>query len=288
MAGGRKNERSIRPAVGIGFRVGRLTVESPTEERKNGYMVWKCRCDCGGEILLDTRTLQRGTVKDCGCETKLRPGQRNIAGCRFGLLTAQYPLPERGPSGSTLWHCTCDCGGEVDAPIHQLTAGYRKSCGCLSHPPLKKYIGRRFSMLTVIGYAGKAGGQHLWRCRCDCGKETVVRQTNLQRGRTGSCGCLQEKQLLENLKLCDGTSVARLEASGRHLLSNNTSGYTGVYRDRRTGKWCAQITFKKKTYYLGTYEKKDDAIKARKRGEELHENFIEWYYAAHRQTEKKT
>lgn len=72
---------------------------------------------------------------------------------------------------------------------------------------MKDYLGKRFSMLTVTGYAGKEYGQHLWRCKCDCGKETVVRQTNLQSGKTKSCGCLQEKQILENLKLCEGTSV---------------------------------------------------------------------------------
>ena len=139
-------------------------------------------------------------------------------------------------------------------------------------------------MLTVTGYAGKEDGQHLWRCKCNCGKKTVVCQTNLQ-SETKSGGCLQEKQILENLKLCEGTSVAVLEANRGRLLPTNTSGVTGVYRNRRTGKWCAQITFKRKTYYLGAYEKKDAAIRARKRGEGLHEDFIAWYYATHQLTE---
>lgn len=277
--------QTTRAKIAIGYRIGHLRVEETTSQHKNGYTIWRCRCDCGGEILLDTRTLQRGTVTDCGCNTNVKPGQRDITGQRFGRLTAQYPLLARDASGSTVWHCRCDCGGEIDAPLHQLTAGYRKSCGCLSHPPLKDYLGKRFSMLTVTGYAGKEDGQHLWRCKCDCGKETVVRQTNLQSGKTKSCGCLQEKQLLENLKLCEGTSVTILEAGRRCLRPTNTSGVTGVYRNRRTGRWCAQITFKRKTYYLGAYEKKDDAIRARKRGEGLHENFIAWYYATHQLTE---
>ena len=277
--------QTTRAKIAIGYRIGHLRVEEATSQHKNGYTIWLCRCDCGGEILLDTRTLQRGTITDCGCNTNVKPGQRDITGQRFGLLTAQYPLPARDASGSTVWHCICDCGGEIDAPLHQLTAGYRKSCGCLSHPPLKDYLGKRFSMLTITGYAGKEDGQHLWRCKCDCGKETVVRQTNLQSGKTKSCGCLQEKQLLENLKLCEGTSVTILEAGRRRLRPTNTSGVTGVYRNRRTGRWCAQITFKRKTFYLGAYEKKGDAIQARKRGEGLHENFIAWYYATHQLTE---
>ena len=89
------------PKISIGVYVGRLTVIEATPQRKSGYTVWRCRCDCGGEILLDTRTLQRGTITDCGCKTKLKPGQRDITGQRFGRLTAQYPLPARDASGST-------------------------------------------------------------------------------------------------------------------------------------------------------------------------------------------
>ena len=274
-----------KATIAVGFRCGDLEAAAPTAQRKNGYIVWRCRCSCGGEILLDTRALQRGTTTDCGCRTKVKSGQRDITGQRFGLLTAQYPLQTRDASGSMVWHCTCDCGGAADVPLHQLTSGCRKSCGCLSHPPRKDYVGRRFSKLLVIGYAGKQNGQHLWRCRCDCGNETVVRQTNLQSGKTKSCGCLQASQILENLKLCDGTSVAILEADRKKRLRSNTSGVTGVYRSRSTQKWCAQITFRRKTYFLGAYENKADAVQARKRGEAMHENFLAWYHAAHEQTE---
>ena len=141
-------------------------------------------------------------------------------GYHIGHSRAEETTPQH-KNGYTVQRCRCDCGGEIDAPLHQLTAGYRKSCGCLQ----------------------------------------------------------------ENLKLCEGTSVTILEAGRRRLRPTNTSGVTGVYRNRRTGRWCAQITFKRKTYYLGAYEKKDDAIGARKRGEGLHENFIAWYYASHQLTE---
>lgn len=35
-----------------------------------------------------------------------------------------------------------------------------------------------------------------------------------------------------------------------------------------TGKWVAQIQYKKKTYYLGSYDRFEDAVKARKQAEE--------------------
>lgn len=331
-----------RPKIREGYRVGRLTVAAPTARRKNGYMVWRCRCDCGGEILLDTRCLQRGTVQDCGCATPVRPGQKDLTGQRFGRLVCIAPTEERGPGGGTVWKCRCDCGQECLAVSTQLTQGYKKSCGCLSHPPLKDLVGRRFGMLTVLEYAGKWDGMHRWHCLCDCGNETVVGQTLLQSGRTKSCGCnghppiqdltsqrfgqltaleeverkngasywrcrcscgnetvvrytylisghtrscgcLQKKQIVENLRLVDGTSVTILETMKHRLIKSNTSGYNGVYQEKRTGKWRAQITFKGKTYYLGRFDKIEEAVEARRRGEEMHEEFLTWYYQTHGQ-----
>ena len=250
-----------------GRRYGKLTVAGATEQRKNGYTVWLCRCDCGGEVLLDTRCLQRGTVTDCGCVSRVKPGQRDISGMRFGRLTAMEPTGEV-LRGSAVWRCSCDCGGEVHAPLNQLTAGYRKSCGCLGHPARKDFIGRRFGRLTVTAYAGKKDGMHRWRCRCDCGNETIVGQTPLQSGKTKSCGCLQSETYRDNLKLVDGTSVTMLEATMDRRIASNTSGHTGVYLDKKRGKWVAQITFKGRTHYLGSYAEKQEAVKARRRGEE--------------------
>ena len=89
------------------------------------------------------------------------------------------------------------------------------------------------------------------------------------------------RQILQNLKLCGGTSVTLLEAERNRLLRSNTSGVTGVYQNRRTQKWCAQITFQRKTYYLGSFEQKSDAVNARRQGEAMHETFLQWYYETH-------
>lgn len=83
--------KEIRLPIGVGCRIGRLTIVAPTEKRKSGYTVWLCRCDCGGQILLDTRCLQRQTITDCGCVSKVKPGQRDITGMHFGKLIAIEP-----------------------------------------------------------------------------------------------------------------------------------------------------------------------------------------------------
>lgn len=270
------NSGTPLPAIEPGLRVGMLTVFSPTKRVKNNRRFWLCRCDCGSEVEFDARSLRLGTVRDCGCVTKARMRSRDLTGQRFGRLIALEPTEKR-EKGRIVWRCICDCGNEAFAPVSQLVNGYKKSCGCLSRPPLKDFIGRRFGRLLVDGYAGKRG-MHRWHCRCDCGRETVVGQTLLQSGKTRSCGCLSVDRLMENRGLCEGTSVRALEYYKINLSPSNTSGYNGVYQNKRTGRWVAQITFKGKTRYLGSFAKKDEAIRARRRAEEEIDNFLEDYY----------
>ena len=116
---------------------------------------------------------------------------------------------------------------------------------------------------------------------------TTVRQDYLRSGKTKSCGCLGRQNLQKGLKLIDGTSVTILESLQNTLRRNNSSGYTGVYQDSRQKLWHARITFKGKVYDLGSYKTRKEAIKARMQGEELHENFLEWYYRTHGTHDKR-
>ncbi len=51
-------------------------------------------------------------------------------------------------------------------------------------------VGQRFGRLVVIEEAGKTPQNTvLWKCKCDCGNEVVVRGTCLRNGHTTSCGC---------------------------------------------------------------------------------------------------
>lgn len=269
-------------AIQTGHKVGKLTVEEPTERRRGGYVIWRCRCDCGGEIFLDTRCLKRGSVRDCGCTPAMRPAQRDIAGRRFGRMTALRPSGERSARGGVMWLCRCDCGSEACVEAARLTSGNRKSCGCLGRPPRKDFQGRRFGKLTVVGYAGKKNGMHRWKCVCDCGGETVVGQTLLQTGKTKSCGCLQAAAYRENLGLTDGTSVTRLKASKQgRLVKSNTSGHNGVYYNKKKNQWVAQITFRKKTKYLGSFPCLEDAVEARRLGEKIYDRFLEQLESGH-------
>lgn len=145
----------------------------------------------------------------------------------------------------------------------------------------KDLRGKRFGKLICLELAGERspGGGMMWRCQCDCGQTTVVRQTNLESGHTKSCGCLRKRMYKDNMRLVDGTSVAMIEKRLRTPIQSNTSGYNGVYLNRRTGRWAAQITFKGRTYYLGSFADIQDAARARRKGEQMYEAFLKRYYA---------
>ena len=54
------------------------------------------------------------------------------------------------------------------------------------------------------------------------------------------------------------------------LTRNNTSGVTGVWKDKKRGKWYAEIFCSGRRYYLGRFDMFEDAVKARKRAESKH------------------
>ena len=112
-----------------GKRFGRLVAVAPTDQRIDGNVVWPCRCDCGGIAFVAGRNLVRGDTKSCGCYLKEK---QNIAGQRFGRLTALYQDEAQKKNRPRKWVCRCDCGGLCKVAISNLRNGHTQSCGCLS------------------------------------------------------------------------------------------------------------------------------------------------------------
>lgn len=52
--------------------------------------------------------------------------------------------------------------------------------------------GKRFGKLIVIEQTGSQHSHILWKCKCDCGNESVILGLSLRWGRTKSCGCLHK------------------------------------------------------------------------------------------------
>lgn len=56
---------------------------------------------------------------------------------------------------------------------------------------IKNLVGQKFNRLTVIEFYERKNKTTFWKCRCDCGKEKIIRHGELRESGTKSCGCYQ-------------------------------------------------------------------------------------------------
>ena len=64
--------------------------------------------------------------------------------------------------------------------------------------------GQKFGRLTVLDFYGSdKRRESIWRCQCECGNITNVLSSNLRKGYTKSCGCLQKEKAGKNTPIKD-------------------------------------------------------------------------------------
>lgn len=72
-------------------------------------------------------------------------------------------------------------------------------------------IGEKYGYLTVIGIDRIVKGKGTyWKCKCDCGNETVVIGQHLRNGHTKSCGCYGKFMAMKNLENSRGCCFENL------------------------------------------------------------------------------
>lgn len=207
---------------------------------------------------------------------------KDLTGVKIGKLLL---LERKRDNNRTYYYCECECGSKkwIRADVLKKTG----SCGCDREYPFNDLSNKKFGMLTPIKIVGmsKNNGK-IWSCKCDCGNEKDIPISNLISGLTVSCGCYQKLKAKNSVKkagdkfkeknIIEGTNISFLMRE--KPIKNNTSGVTGVSFNRASQKWVAFIGFKKKRYWLGSFEKKEDAISVRKEAEEkIHGEFLNWY-----------
>jgi hypothetical protein len=151
---------------------------------------------------------------------------------KFGRLTAKYNTGKRQKgNGEVIWHCICDCGSEKNVRSGHLLSGATCSCGCYNidkgREKVIDLVGKNFGKLIVKYDTGRRShginGNVIWRCACDCGRETDVSSGNLKNGEVKSCGCLSESYIAHEIKKYFVKNYnAKIEYN---ILKNPNTGY---------------------------------------------------------------
>lgn len=104
--------------VKIGQRIGKLVVSEETDKRYRKKTccekLWLCRCDCGGERLVRTGQITRGTVTSCGCKGTGPDRDDSIVGKTIGIYkVGDFIRSDR--YRRQFYKCEClNCGAVVE------------------------------------------------------------------------------------------------------------------------------------------------------------------------------
>lgn len=224
-----KSAERKKTKVESGQKFGKWTVLDDVELTLRRERKWLCRCTCGTERYVLERALKASASTSCGCQRKKLKEHTDKA--------------------------------EAKKPKEQVTRVGKH---------LSDITGRRFSRLVALCATDKrnTGGSVIWKCRCDCGNEVEISYNALMYGNMKSCGCQKkehDQKLHQFLTHVDGTSLDILKS--QKIPENNTTGAKGVYWIH--GHYVAKIVFQKKQYYLGAFDRFEDALNARKEAETM-------------------
>lgn len=136
-------------------RFGRLVAlevdHKEMDNNGNSEYYWKCLCDCGNTIVVQTSSLRGGDTKSCGCLQSEASANRakdrtiDLTGKRFGMLTVIERVSVSDDGRFEKWKCICDCGNEKLADGYYLKKGMISSCGCLKQSKYELYVLQYFN-----------------------------------------------------------------------------------------------------------------------------------------------
>lgn len=227
-----------------GQRFGRLVALNRESDhiQPNGVrsVMWRCRCDCGNEIVTSGISLRKCYTQSCGCYHK------DCAAVQ-GHKNKKYN--------------TYDLSGEYG--IGYTSKGEKFYFDIEDYDKIKDYCWFLNEDGYVLANESKTRKQiRFHRLILDVASDAEVDHINHR---------LNDNRKSQ-LRIVSGTQ----NNMNRSLQSNNTSGATGVYWNNKTARWCAEIILHKKKIYLGVFQDLDSAIAARKTAEEKY--FGEYSY----------
>lgn len=98
-------------------------------------------------------------------------------------------------------------------------------------------VGQKFGKLTVLKRTENAKNRAAsrWLCKCDCGKEKIIRSDSLRNGNTQSCGCFKSKGNNYKHGHAKRKNVSRIYKIWKNIIMrcyNPKSQHYRIYGDR--------------------------------------------------------
>jgi hypothetical protein len=227
----------------------------------------------------------------------------DITGQTFGRLTV-IDYAGLNIRGEATWECRCSCGNpnSVIVPSYDLRKRHTSSCGCLQREVTSKLHKQtnRYEIRDdyVVGYTNRGNPffvdkEDLNKIQDYCWVEkrqsdTIYPMAYVSKGKYIRLGRLimdaQDTEVVDHINhdTMDNRRVnLRIVKQAENMLnvgirSNNTTGVTGVWREKRRSKWVAEIKRDGIKHFLGQYDSFDEAVAARKAAEEKY--FGEYSY----------
>lgn len=133
-----KQTRNSKPRIDLtGKTFGYLT---PMYYIKGGK--WHCKCKCGNELDVDTRNLNSGHTKSCGCYQKEMASKNTYDMSNYEDENIKV-LKSAGSDNQqvALWKCICKhCGNVFITRGSTIRNGCAQSCGCVHSNNEKEII----------------------------------------------------------------------------------------------------------------------------------------------------
>lgn len=141
---------------------------------------------------------------------------------------------------------------------------YVKDMGLTRQPKVVDLTGKIYGKLVVLELDHVEKSRRYWKCQCECGNTTVVRESNLQHRITKSCGCLK-KEYSKGPKVAIQQVKTRHNNGGVYYFQPGEIVLKGNYGSE---KKCSKVKeYKLSPEELQVYLKSLETKKVKRRGE---------------------
>lgn len=191
--------KGIKYSDYIGKKYGHLIIRDFSKTNKSG-VYFDCQCDCGNIVTKQLSYLIRAKSSSISCGkclsnydlahkiTGLKDGitKKDIIGKTVGYLTIKdfFYGATNNKKNSAKIKAVCRCGQEKIYRFEQLQV--LKSCGCLIRK-IKATKNISFGRLKVLKISDNTIGGLRYICKCDCGNEIEVLESDLFTGKVTCC-----------------------------------------------------------------------------------------------------